>query len=118
MYQMIFAVPLFIIGAFLWDRPMVFHPDTRVLGALLYQSVVTAAFGFLAWIHLLQRYGTVALHSFVFIMPIAGVVLGGLVLNEPITGKILLALGFIVFGIFIIHFKTKKRIIPITFYKG
>ncbi len=118
MYQMIFAVPLFIIGAFLWDRPMFFHPDTKVLGALLYQSVVTAAFGFLAWIHLLQRYGTVALHSFVFIMPIAGVVLGGMILNEPITGKILLALGFIVSGIFIIHFKTKKRIIPITFYKG
>lgn len=118
MYQMIFAVPVFLICAFVWDRPMMLHPDTKVIGALLYQSVVTAAFGFLAWTYLLQRYGTVALHSFVFIMPIAGVVLGGMVLNEPITGKILLALGFIVSGIFIIHFKTKKRIIPITFYKG
>jgi drug/metabolite transporter (DMT)-like permease len=97
---------------------MVFHPDTRVLGALLYQSVVTAAFGFLAWIHLLQHYGTVALHSFVFIMPIAGVALGGMVLKEPITWKILLALAFIVAGILIIHFKPEKRIMPITFYKG
>ncbi len=118
MYQMIFAVPLFFIGACLWDRPMVFHPDIQVIGALLYQSAVTAAFGFIVWTHLIQRYGAVALHSFIFIMPIAGVVLGGIFLNEPITAKILLALGFIVSGIFVIHFKAKKRVIPITFYKG
>ena len=118
MYQMIFSVPIFFAEALLWDRPMIFQADTKVISALLYQSVITAAFGFLAWTYLLRRYGTVALHSFVFIMPIAGVVLGGIVLNEPITGKILLALGFIVTGILTVHFKPEKRLVPFTFYKG
>lgn len=60
MYQMVFAAPVFLLGAILWDRPMVFNPDVKVIGALLYQSVVTATFGFLVWTHLLRRYGTVA----------------------------------------------------------
>jgi len=118
MYQMILATPIFFLEAFLWDQQMIFHPDMKVIGALLYQAVITAAFGFLAWTYLMQRYGTVALHSFIFIMPIAGVILGGIVLDEPITWKILLALGFIVAGILMVHFKTDKRQIPPIFYKG
>ncbi|MGD9012659.1 MAG: DMT family transporter, partial [Desulfobacterales bacterium] len=77
-------------------------------GALLYQSLVTAAFGFVAWNTLLQKYGAVALHSFIFIMPISGVSLGGLVLGEPITVKILIALALIVAGILIVHLKPRK----------
>ena len=118
MYQMIFAAPIFFLEAFLWDQQMIFHPDMKVIGALLYQTVITAAFGFLAWTYLMQRYGTVALHSFIFIMPIAGVVLGGIVLDEPITWKILLALGFIVAGILMVHLKPDKRLVPPIFYKG
>ncbi len=118
MYQMIFGGFIFFLEAWLWDPPMISPPDMKVLGALFYQTVITAAFGFLAWTYLLQRYGTVALHSFIFIMPIAGVLLGGLILDEPITGKILVALLLIVTGILIVHFKPEKRPVPIRFYKG
>jgi drug/metabolite transporter (DMT)-like permease len=109
LYSTMFSVPLFFLGALLWDNPMVFQLSAPVIGALLYQSLITAAFGFVAWNTLLKKYGAVALHSFVFIMPIAGVALGGLVLGEPITVKILLALAFIVFGIFVVHWQPKKE---------
>ena len=118
MYQMTFAAPIFFLEAWAWDPPLAVLPDIKVLGALFYQTVVTAAFGFLAWTYLLQRYGTVALHSFIFIMPIAGVLLGGLILDEPITGKILLALVLIVTGILLVHLKPDRRLPVIRFYKG
>jgi drug/metabolite transporter (DMT)-like permease len=76
---------------------------------MLYQSLITASFGFVAWNTMLKKYGAVSLHAFVFIMPIAGVGLGGLVLDEPITLKILLALVFIVSGILVVHWKTRKE---------
>ena len=109
LYSMIFSVPIFFIEALLWDAPMVTHWDSKIIGALLYQSLVTAAFGFVAWNTLLQKYGAVALHSFIFIMPIAGVALGGLVLGEPITAKILIALVLIVAGILVVHLKPRKE---------
>ena len=109
LYSMIFSVPIFFLEAFLWDTPMISRLDYKVVGAVLYQSLVTAAFGFVAWNTLLQKYGAVALHSFIFIMPIAGVVLGGLVLGEPITAKLLIALALIVAGILVVHLRPRKE---------
>jgi drug/metabolite transporter (DMT)-like permease len=107
-YSMLVAIPLFFLEAFLWDKQMFGHIDAGVVGGLLYQSVITAAFAFVAWNHLLQTYGAVALHSFSFIVPIAGVLASGLILGEPITPKIILSLVLIVAGILTVHFRPPK----------
>ncbi len=112
LYPMLFSVPFFFAEGFFWDSKMFTYIDTGILCSLLYQSLVTASFGFMAWITLLQRYGAVALHSFIFIMPVSGVLLGGLILREPITFSLLAALFLIAVGILTIHFKQKK-IVPI-----
>jgi drug/metabolite transporter (DMT)-like permease len=108
-YSMVFSVPVFLLEALLWDATMVSKLDFKIIGAVLYQSLITATFGFVTWNALLQKYGAVALHSFIFIMPIAGVALGGLLLGEPITFKILIALTLIVAGILIVHLKPRKE---------
>jgi drug/metabolite transporter (DMT)-like permease len=109
LYSMVFAVPVFLLEALLWDAPMVSKLDFKIIGAVLYQSLITATFGFVTWNMLLQKYGAVALHSFIFIMPIAGVALGGLLLGEPITSKLLIALVLIVAGILVVHLKPRKE---------
>ena len=109
MYSTLFSVPLFLAAALLWDQAMIFQLNAPVIGAILYQSLITASFGFVAWNTMLKKYGAVSLHSFMFIMPISGVALGGLVLDEPISLKILLALVFIVFGILVVHWHPRKE---------
>ena len=108
-YAMVFSVPVFLLEALLWDAPMVSKLDFKIIGAVLYQSLITATFAFVTWNMLLQKYGAVALHSFIFIMPIAGVVLGGLILGEPITPKLLIALVLIAAGILVVHLKPGKE---------
>ena len=115
---MVFSVPVFFLEALLWDKPMISTLDFKIVAAVLYQSLVTAAFGFLTWNTLLQKYGAVALHSFIFIMPIAGVALGGLVLGEPITLKILIALALIVAGILVVHLKPRQEVPVYPIRKG
>ena len=110
LYPMIFSVPFFFLAGFIWDSTMIGHVNLKVLGSLLYQGLVTASFGFVAWNNMLQKYGAVSLHSFMFIMPIAGVLLGGVVLGEPITFNIVLSLLLIVSGIMVVNIKTKKYI--------
>ncbi len=109
LYSMVFSVPVFLLEALLWDAPMVSKLDFKIIGAVLYQSLITATFGFVTWNMLLKKYGAVALHSFIFIMPIAGVALGGLLLGEAITFKILIALALIVAGILVVHLKPRKE---------
>jgi len=108
LYPMLFAVPFYLTAALLWDDPMVTRVDHRIVGSLFYQGLVTARFGFVAWNTMLQRYGAVSLHSFVFIMPVAGVILGGLVLDEPLTWNILVALVLIATGILVVHYRPRR----------
>jgi drug/metabolite transporter (DMT)-like permease len=110
LFPMFFSVPLFFLGGMLWDHHMIASLNAKVIGAMVYQSWVTASFAFVVWMSLLQKYGAVALHSFIFIMPVTGVLLGGLILGEPITVNILIALVLIVAGILIIHYRQKKPI--------
>ena len=106
LYPMLFSIPFFFLAGYIWDSPMIGKVDVPVLAAMLYQGFLTASFGFVAWTTMLQKYGAVALHSFLFLLPITGVLLGGLLLGEPVaTYNILLALAFIVTGIIVVHSK-------------
>ena len=108
LYPMVVSVPFFFLAGYIWDVKMITHLDLKVLSSLIYQSLVTASFGFVAWNSMLQKYRAISLHSFIFIMPIAGVLLGGLILGEAITWDIILALAFIVSGIVVVNLKTRE----------
>jgi drug/metabolite transporter (DMT)-like permease len=98
-YQLLFAVPLFALGAPVWDAPMVSDLSFEIAAAILFQGVLTTAFAFVAWTRLMETYGAVALHSFVFLITVSGVLLAGALLDEPISLVILLAMVLIVGGI-------------------
>lgn len=108
LYPMVVAVPIFFLAGYFTDGPMVLPPAGNVIAAMAYQALVTASFGFVAWNTLLRKYGAVALHSFIFIMPLVGVSLGGWILGEPITARILLALLLITAGILVVHVRPRK----------
>lgn len=98
------CIPFFFVGAVLFDGEMIKAIDIKVIVAMLYQSLITAAIGYIMWTTLLKKLGAVTLHSYIFLMPIAGVFFGGLILNEPVaTRSILMALIFIIAGVIVVH---------------
>jgi len=104
LYPGIISVPFFLLAGYIWDDPMIGEPNLSVVISLLYQSLVTASFGFVIWTSMLRKYGAVTLHSYIFILPVSGVLFGGLILGEPVgTLNVLLALLLIVSGIIIVH---------------
>ncbi len=109
-YSMLLSWPVFGLEAFVFDAAAVKTFSYPAVLALLYQTLVTAAFGFIAWNHLLKKFGAVNLHSFVFIMPLVGVYGAHLALNEPVTPRLLLALALIMGGLLVIHFKPPRRL--------
>ena len=83
--------------------------NLKIIISILYQSLLASSLGLVAWNYLLLKYGAVSLHSFLFIMPIAGVLLGGFILREPITLNILFALLLIVSGILVVNYKNNHK---------
>lgn len=107
LYPMFPAVLCFFVAGYLFDEQMIRYLDSSVLVALLYQAFVTASFGFIAWNTLIKRYGATALHSFVFVMPVAGVFFGVVLLGEPVTSHLLVAISLIAAGIVVINGRTR-----------
>ncbi len=105
---MLCAAPIQVFAGWLWDEVMIHYLDGPIVMAFIYQSVICAAFGFVAWNTLLQRYGASTLHSFVFIMPIAGVAAGGVILNEPITPTLIVAVVLVAAGIGLVNIHIKR----------
>ncbi len=108
LYPMLCAAPIQVFAGWLWDEAMIHYLDGPIVMAFIYQSVICAAFGFVAWNTLLQRYGASTLHSFVFIMPIAGVAAGGVILNEPITPTLIVAVVLVAAGIGLVNIHIKR----------
>jgi drug/metabolite transporter (DMT)-like permease len=111
LYSMLIALPVFMLEAFWFDETVFKSLSGRALLGLAYQTFVTASFGFIAWNTLLKTYGAVALHSFVFIMPLVGVVLSGWILNEPLYPNLWIALALIVAGILVVHFRPTESML-------
>ena len=103
LYPIAMAAPLFLLSGFLLDGEMVRFVDGSIIKAMLYQTFVTASFGFVAWNTMIQRHGATALHSFVFIMPISGVFLGVTLLGEPLSVNLLGAIILVVTGLFMVN---------------
>jgi drug/metabolite transporter (DMT)-like permease len=107
--QLLFSLPVFALGAALWDSPAVAGVTAGVVAALLFQAAVTTCFAFLAWNRLLIVHGAVALHAFVFLIPVSGVLLAGLFLGEALNAMILLALLLIAGGILIVQLGHRRE---------
>lgn len=78
-------------------------PTPLVLGALAYQTVVVATISYMAWFALMTRYPASQLSAFSFLTPLFGLLAGGLLLGEPITGGLAAAMLCVAFGIYLVN---------------
>lgn len=105
LYPMAMALPFLISCSFWFDDQMVKSLNTGIVSAMFYQTFVTASFAFIAWNTLVKKYGTTVLHSFVFIMPLAGVSFGVILLKEPLTPNLMVSIMLVTAGLIVVNKK-------------
>ncbi len=67
--------------------------------------VVTFA-SYLLWFWLIRHYPATRLSSFTMLTPVFGLLLGALLLAEPVTGRLLFALATVAAGIYLVNRKA------------
>lgn len=77
-------------------------------GALAFQSIYVVGFTYILWFWLMGRYPAAGLTSFTFLTPVFGVVCGAIFLGEPLTMKIVLALGLVVAGLALVNRPSRR----------
>ena len=118
LYQILAAVLVFTVGALCFENGITRTFNLPIAAALIYQSLAVTAFGFVSWNTLLGRFGAGTLHSFVFIMPLAGVLFSGLILSEPITSRLIGAALLITAGILAIHLRRTPSVARVPVERG
>jgi len=80
-------------------------------GALLFQGAFIVAFTYVLWFWLMRSYPASGLSSFAFLTPAFGVILAGLLLNEPLSMRIFMALALIAAGLLVVN-RPARRVPP------
>jgi len=103
LYQLAVSAVVLPIGAMIKGEPGVVALNRIIIANMFYQTFWVAFVSYLAWFWLIRNYPPSRLTSFTFCTPLFGVMAGGLLLDEPITGKLLIALVCVGLGIYLVN---------------
>ena len=94
---------LLLAASLVKNESGIVHLTPWIRGSLGYQTVWVAFITYLVWFWLIRRYPPSRLSSFTFLTPIMGVLAGGLLLHEPISPTLIVSLGLVGGGIYLVN---------------
>jgi len=110
LYQLAVSAVVLPIGSLIKGEPGIVLMTPLIAGSLVYQTVWVAFATYLTWFWLIRHYPPSRLASFTFLTPLFGVLAGGLLLGEPITGGLLMALVLVGSGIYLVNRPNAAKI--------
>jgi len=103
LYQLLVSAVVLPLGSLLKGEGGIARMTPLIMGSLAYQIIWVAFITYLAWFWLLRRYPPSRLASFTFLTPLFGVMAGGLLLHEPVTRMLMIALVLVGSGIYLVN---------------
>jgi drug/metabolite transporter (DMT)-like permease len=105
LYQTLFSIPILFLLSGLFEDDPVRQINGLILLALGYQSIIIAFISFLIWFYLVHAYPVSRLSAFTFLTPVFATLAGILLLHEPLTLRVVLALILVSIGIYVVNLK-------------
>jgi drug/metabolite transporter (DMT)-like permease len=103
LYQLAVSGVLLAAVAALAREPWPVRWSALTLGSMAFQTVVVTFASYLAWFWLVRHYPATRLAAFTLLTPVAGLAAGVLLLGEPLTLRLLIALGAVVAGLALVN---------------
>jgi drug/metabolite transporter (DMT)-like permease len=91
------------LGSFLFERSSSLNLAAPVLLAFCYQCLAVAFFSYILWFWMIGRYPVSRLTAFTFLSPLFGVLLGALILSEPVNRLVWIGLALVGTGIYVVN---------------
>ena len=106
--QLLYSIPVLALGWLFLDLGKPVTLDGLVLGALAYQILLTAFFSYVLWFWMIHTYPVSRLAAFIFLAPLFGVLLGAVAQGDPITMQLMMGLGCVGGGIYLVNKPQKS----------
>tara|TARA_E500000331_G_scaffold320907_1_gene334809 strand:+ start:1027 stop:1914 length:888 start_codon:yes stop_codon:yes gene_type:complete len=108
---LIWAVIILIPITFIIEEPWKLTPTNESTISLIYLGVVATGLAWLLRFRILKNNGLVFQSQVAYLIPIFGIILSYIFLNELITPKVLVSLFAVVLGIYFVKKSSSKKII-------
>jgi drug/metabolite transporter (DMT)-like permease len=106
LYQLAVSGALLLAAALASAPPLPLDLSPLAWSSLAFQMVVVSFASYLLWFWLIRHYPATRLASFTMLTPVFGLVLGAVLLSEPVTARLLFALATVAAGIYLVNRKT------------
>jgi drug/metabolite transporter (DMT)-like permease len=108
LWQMLLSLPLFLAGALAWEEIRWEAIGAAPVAGILYQGIVVAGLAFTVNFYLIRRYTPSVMISFNFVSPVAGVLLGLLILGERLSLSLLAGMALVALGLALIARRARN----------
>jgi drug/metabolite transporter (DMT)-like permease len=97
-----------LVGTILGEWPS-WHLTSRGAGAIAYLVVFGSVLGYSAYSYALRHASATLVGTYAYVNPVIAVLLGWLLLREPVTARTFVAMGMILVAVVWIQFSHKLR---------
>lgn len=103
------GIGLTIVGLLMGEAGNI-HLSSKGLGALAYLIFFGSILGYSSYIYLLQRWPASKAGTYAYVNPVVGVILGAVVLGEPVSPNVFISAVIILGGVLLVQLsKTRTR---------
>lgn len=108
LYQLAVSGALLAVAGIVVGERWPTQPSTLALTLLGFQTVIVTFASYLLWFWLVRHYPATQISSFVLLTPVFGLLAGALLLGEPVTARLLIALAAVTVGIAVVSRPAKR----------
>src|SRR6476661_9738986 len=108
-FQVTFAAIITGTIAIAFEQPWTATPDTEAIFAILWLGILGSGLAYLAVFRLFAHWGATRTTMVAYLIPVVGITLGYLVLQEPVDARIVFGTALVIAGIGLVNSRFGRR---------
>jgi drug/metabolite transporter (DMT)-like permease len=108
-FQVTFALLIVALLALVLERPWTATPDAEAWFSVVWLGILGSGMAYLAYFRLLLTWGATRTALVAYLLPVVGIVLGFLVLREPIDASLLAGTALVIAGVALVNGRWGRR---------
>jgi drug/metabolite transporter (DMT)-like permease len=109
LFQVGFALVMVLVLAFVFEHPLNVGMTPNAMFAVIWLGLLGSGLAYLGFFRILGRWGATRTSMVAYLLPVYGITLGALVLNEPVDARLLVGTALIFTGVALVNSKYGAR---------
>jgi drug/metabolite transporter (DMT)-like permease len=110
-FQVSFAFVISGALALVLEHPWTVRPDLAAVGAIVWLGLLGSGLAYLAFFRLLGHWGATRTTGVAYLLPIVGIVLGFVVLSEPIDARTIVGTALVIVGLALVNSRYGQQLV-------